>query len=95
MTPMVSTTSGLSAKGEGLFSSQKIGAQYWVGVFQPTLSGAGNVLPTAYAVDSIGNIYLCAQDQTSLYSYLTKISSGGTLLWQIKLIGGGGSGKRG
>lgn len=89
--PLPTTFAGASAKGEGLFSSQTIGAQYWVGVFQPTLSGAGNVLPTAYAVDSIGNIYLCAQDQASLFSYLTKISSGGTLLWQIKLIGGGGS----
>ena len=88
--PLPTTFAGVSARSEGLFSSQKIGAQYWVGVFQPTLSGAGNVLPTSYAVDSTGNIYVCAQDQASSFSYLIKISSSGTLLWQIKLIGNSG-----
>jgi len=87
MTPMVSTTSGLSAKGEGLFNYISLGGNYWVATLTDTYSSPSGQA-NGIAVDSSGNIYVCGNGKNSSgYSILSisKYNNSGTIQWQSTL----------
>ena len=91
--PLPTTFSGTSARGEGLFSVQKIGANYWIGYITTYSSQIMSM-----DVDASGNIYALVNGglpQTT--GNLIKIDPTGTVLWQyqiVNLVGSAGTNAR-
>jgi len=73
----------------GTWPSQPLGAPYWIGL----LYGSGTDYGYSVAVDSVGNVYVCGESNTSGINnfQIAKYNASGTILWQRSLGGAGSS----
>ena len=100
MTPMVSTTSGLSAKGEGLFSRLSGLTYKFASINNSTVSSANQLMgrndisygaehQTFVGTDSSGNIYVATFDAYISNYTLIKYNSSYVSQWQLRWGGTG------
>jgi len=97
MTPMVSTTSGLSAKGEGLFASASGPSYYFADINRIGTTSVNQrisfniyTLPATAKIgsDSSGNIYVLYDDGAGINQCLIKYNSSYVIQWQLATASG-------